>query len=55
MLKEWTEIYEFFTRIPATRGHQIDDLAGHARKMIASGESYQTLSPATLNSNYWAC
>jgi integrase len=51
-LKEWNEVYDFFVKIPAARGQQIDDLAAYTRKMIAGGESYQTLSPATLNSNY---
>lgn len=51
-LKEWNEVYDFFVKIPASRGQQVDDLAGHTRRMIASGESYQTLSPTTLNSNY---
>jgi integrase len=51
-LKEWNEVYDFFVKIPAARGQQIDDLAAYTRKMIASGESYQTLSPTTLNSNY---
>lgn len=51
-LKEWNEVYDFFVKIPAARGQQIDDLAAYTRKMIDSGESYQTLSPTTLNSNY---
>lgn len=38
-LKEWNEGYDFFVKIPAARGQQIDDLAAYTHKMIPSGDA----------------